>query len=61
MKRFESMPGDKSGDRKGLRHREDHGRYWWELRLSANYNAFEKSKIVYQVIQFYPSDATRQY
>jgi hypothetical protein len=55
MKRFESLPGDKLGDRKGLRHREDHGRYWWELRPCAYYNAFEGSKIFWQAIQFYPA------
>lgn len=55
MKRFESLPGDKPGERKGLRHREDHGRYWWELRPCAYYDAFERNKIFWQAIQFYPA------
>lgn len=57
MKRFESLPGEKPGGRKGLRHREDHGRYWWELRACANYDAFSESKIVYQEIQYNPNYA----
>jgi len=35
-----------------LRKRSDRGRYWWELRACAYYEAFEKPKIIYQVIQF---------
>lgn len=38
-----------------LRTRQDRGRYWWELRACAYYHAFEQLKIMYQVIQFYPS------
>ena len=55
MKRFESLPGDKPGELKGLRHREDHGRYWWELRPCAYYDAFERPKVFWQAIQFYPA------
>ena len=53
MKRFESLPGDKPGVRKGLRHREDHGRYWWELRACAYYAEFQKPKILVRRIEFY--------
>ncbi len=38
MKLFESLPRDRLGEWKGLRHREDHGRYWWELRSCAYYD-----------------------
>jgi hypothetical protein len=38
-----------------LRKRQDKGRYWWELRACAYWNAFEKPKIFYQEIQFHPS------
>ena len=31
----------------GLRHRQDQGRYWWELRACAYYQEFTKSKIVW--------------
>lgn len=44
-----------------LRVREDQGRFWWELRPCAYYDAFERTKIIYQDIQFFPSychDAT---
>ncbi|MBA3810820.1 MAG: Eco57I restriction-modification methylase domain-containing protein, partial [Caulobacteraceae bacterium] len=47
MKRYESLPGDKPGELKGLRHRLDHGRYWWELRPCAYYDAFERRKLLY--------------
>jgi hypothetical protein len=32
---------------KGLRHREDHGRYWWELRPCAYYHLFDIRKLLY--------------
>jgi hypothetical protein len=38
-----------------LRKRQDKGRYWWELRSCAYWAEFEKPKIFYQEIQFYPS------
>ena len=38
-----------------LRKRQDKGRYWWELRSCAYWDAFEKPKIFYQEIQFHPS------
>lgn len=56
MKQFETMPPE-NGKPKGLRHREDHGRFWWELRSCAYYDVFERPKIVWQVIQFYPNYA----
>src|SRR3546814_20210596 len=34
-----------------------HGRFWWELRACAYYEAFEKPKISYQEIQFFPQYA----
>ncbi len=37
-----------------LRKRSDKGRHWWELRSCAYYDAFERPKIMYQVIQFHP-------
>ncbi len=56
MKRFEDTGRDpKTGKPTGLRHREDQGRFWWELRACDYYDAFERPKITYQVIQFYPS------
>jgi Eco57I restriction-modification methylase len=56
MKRFEDTGRDpKTGKPTGLRYREDQGRYWWELRACDYYDAFERPKITYQVIQFYPS------
>ncbi len=57
FKRYESVADPASGNLSGLRHREDHGRFWWELRPAAYYAAFERPKIIYQVIQFYPSYA----
>ncbi|CAN5839658.1 hypothetical protein BH23ACT11_BH23ACT11_13110 [soil metagenome] len=37
-----------------LRKRQDHGRYWWELRPCAYYRAFEQAKLVVQRIAFHP-------
>lgn len=36
-----------------LRRRQDHGRFWWELRACDYYDEFEAPKIVYQEIQFH--------
>jgi hypothetical protein len=44
-----------NGFRHKLTAREDQGRFWWELRPCAYYDAFDKPKIVYQVIQFNPA------
>ncbi len=58
LKRFESIPSKKAGEPPtGLRHRQDHGRFWWELRPCAYYDAFGQPKIFYQEIQFYPAYA----
>jgi Eco57I restriction-modification methylase len=53
FKQLEQFKDPKSGKLRGLRHREDQGRWWWELRSCAYYDAFEKPKIIYQVIQFH--------
>ena len=37
-----------------LRKRQDHGRYWWELRACAYWSEFDKPKLMYQEIQFHP-------
>ena len=34
--------------------RQDHGRFWWELRSCDYYGAFDQAKILYQEIQFLP-------
>lgn len=47
MKAFESLKDPKTGNLSGLRHREDKGRYWWELRACDYYGAFEAPKILY--------------
>lgn len=51
------MPDPKTGKRKGLRHREDHGRFWWELRPCAYYGAFAAQKVVFTEITWTPSFA----
>jgi hypothetical protein len=38
-----------------IRKRQDKGKFWWELRSCAYWDAFEKPKIFYQEIQFHPS------
>jgi hypothetical protein len=57
FKQYEEFNDPKTGKLRGLRHREDHGRWWWELRPCAYYDAFEKPKIIYQEIQFHPAYA----
>ena len=37
-----------------LRKRQDQGKYWWELRSCAYWEAFDKEKLFYQVIQYHP-------
>jgi len=54
MKEWESFVDPNSDKRRGLRYREDQGRFWWELRPCAYYEAFYQPKTIYQVIQFYP-------
>lgn len=57
-RRFKDLESfKKDGKDKGLRHREDQGRFWWELRPCAYYTDFEKPKTIYQVIQYYPQYA----
>lgn len=53
FKKYESVADSRSAKPKGLRHREDQGRFWWELRSCAYYDAFERPKTLYQVIQYY--------
>lgn len=56
MKLFEDLGRDpKTGKPRGLRHREDHGRFWWELRACDYYDAFEAPKILYVDITWSPS------
>ena len=55
MKKFESFPDPSTGLRKGLRHREDQGRFWWELRSCSYYTAFEAPKIIFPDIAWTPS------
>jgi hypothetical protein len=38
-----------------LRKRQDHGRYWWELRSCAYWQTFDRPKIIYQDITWQPS------
>ncbi len=57
FKHYESVGDEKTGKLKGLRHREDHGRFWWELRSCDYYEDFLMPKITYQVIQYYPKYA----
>jgi len=40
-----------------LRKRTDKGRFWWELRSCAYYEALSAPKLVYQEIQFHPAYA----
>ena len=43
---FESFK-DKGGNAKGLRIRQDQGRFWWELRACAYYHEFALPKIIF--------------
>jgi Eco57I restriction-modification methylase len=47
MKKWESFVASDTGKMRGLRHREDQGRFWWELRPCAYYDAFERPKVLY--------------
>jgi hypothetical protein len=47
MKTWESFVDTETAKRRGLRHREDHGRFWWELRSCGYYDAFDKPKVLY--------------
>lgn len=54
FKKYESFADPRSGKLKGLRHREDQGRFWWELRSCAYYDSFAQPKVNIQRIAFYP-------
>ncbi len=56
FKELESFRFD--GKLKGLRHREDQGRHWWELRPCAYYGEFDGPKLLVKRIAFY-SEITR--
>lgn len=57
-RRFKALESYIEDDKpKGLRHRQDQGRYWWELRPCAYYDDFSKPKFVWQMIQYYPNYA----
>jgi hypothetical protein len=53
FKKFEQFTDPKTRKLRGLRHREDKGRWWWELRPCAYYAEFDKPKICIQRIAFY--------
>jgi hypothetical protein len=53
FKQFEEIQDPKTGKLHGLRHREDQGRWWWELRPCAYYNAFRQPKVNIQRIAFH--------
>jgi hypothetical protein len=53
MKRWESFVDPETGKTRGLRHREDQGRFWWELRPCAYYDAFDHLKIIYQELSWW--------
>jgi hypothetical protein len=55
MKQFETWIDPESQASCGLRHRDDQGRYWWELRSNAYYERFSNGYIAYQDIAYYPS------
>jgi hypothetical protein len=52
---YPSLHGHMKPLEAALRKRQDKGRYWWELRSCAYWEAFEKPKIFYQEIQFHPA------
>ena len=54
FKHFEEFKDKRTGKVRGLRHREDQGRWWWELRPCSYYEEFNKEKICIQRIAFYP-------
>ena len=55
LKSFEVVPDPRGGRPKGLRHREDQGRFWWELRPCNYYAAFDGPKTLYVDIAWTPS------
>lgn len=55
FKKFESITDPTTGAKSGLRHREDQGRFWWELRPCTYYAAFSAPKTLYVDITWQPS------
>jgi hypothetical protein len=55
MKKYEEVFDQKTGKVRGLRHREDQGRFWWELRPCTYYEAFERSRVAYPDLSWSPS------
>jgi hypothetical protein len=55
MKTFETLVDPISGQKRGLRHRDDQGRFWWELRPCAYYDMFERSRLAYPDLSWSPS------
>lgn len=53
MKQWEQFQDD--GKARGLRYRQDKGRFWWELRPCSYYELFHKPKILYVDITWSPS------
>ena len=56
-KHFPAVYRHLSAHEERLRKRSDQGRNWWELRPCSYYEIFDQSRIVYQVIQYYPAFA----
>jgi len=52
LKAFEEWTDTTTNKKAGLRQREDQGRFWWELRSSKYYEAFDQGYIAYQDIAF---------
>jgi hypothetical protein len=55
MKKYEEIIDPKTGKARGLRHREDQGRFWWELRACAYYDAFDRNRLTYPDLSWSPS------
>ena len=55
MKKYEEIIDQNTGKARGLRHREDHGRFWWELRSCTYYDAFDRVRIAYPDLSWSPS------
>jgi hypothetical protein len=52
MKLYEQWEEPETRQLAGLRHREDQGRFWWELRSSKYYGVFDSGFVAYQDIAF---------
>jgi hypothetical protein len=53
MKSLEAYVDPKSSKPAGLRHREDQGRFWWELRSCDYYHTFSQPKLIYQEVTWW--------